>query len=492
MKKVLFIVLLILGLAIFSKLEFSKLVDERNIPQSSLDLDKSYLTSRRKNIPTKKEGTKELKAFPSAEGAGAYTTGGRRGKVFVVNNLNDSGKGSFREAVEALIPRIIVFSISGIIHNATPLTIHYGNLTIAGQTAPKGGITISGKKFVIDGADNTIIRYLKIRPKWSNNDALQVLNTSHFIADHLSVSFGGDEAFTVRGGKEKSEFVTVQRTLFANSKTGSIQGDSDNFDFADNFSFHHNLFYNITHRFPNIGGNGRFEIINNVVHNWMYRLIRGNGSFTLNHINNYYQSSVLSNQNIKILLNKYGYDNGSKPNIYTIGNLIMPYTHTNPNSDNWYMWQWFLNIDEGPYNGAKKDTPLTIDFRSLKCFPALGSPITIQTAKDAFEIVINDVGANARIDEYGIVVANIDSLDSQCLFNVKENINTRYNGKAAYDDTVFSVISEISDLDSDRDGMPDVWEISNDYNPNIDDSFADLDNDGYTNIEEYLNSIDYN
>ena len=80
-------------------------------------------------------------AFPSAEGFGKYTTGGRSGKVFVVSNLNDDGAGSLRQAVMAKMPRIVVFAVAGTIHLQSKLNIKE-NITIAGQTAPGDGICI--------------------------------------------------------------------------------------------------------------------------------------------------------------------------------------------------------------------------------------------------------------------------------------------------------------------------------------------------------------
>ncbi|HSN61357.1 MAG TPA: hypothetical protein VLR49_10505, partial [Ferruginibacter sp.] len=102
-----------------------------------------------------------LVAFPGAEGFGKYTTGGRGGKVFVVSNLNDTGPGSFREAAENKVSRIIVFAVSGTIHLETKLTIK-GNVTIAGQTAPGDGICIADQPVGL-GGDNIIVRYLRIR-----------------------------------------------------------------------------------------------------------------------------------------------------------------------------------------------------------------------------------------------------------------------------------------------------------------------------------------
>jgi hypothetical protein len=86
-----------------------------------------------------------IPAFPGAEGAGAWTPGGRGGKVLVVSNLNDSGPGSLRAAVDAQGPRIVVFRVAGIITLESPLAIRNPFLTLAGQTAPGDGVCISGQ-----------------------------------------------------------------------------------------------------------------------------------------------------------------------------------------------------------------------------------------------------------------------------------------------------------------------------------------------------------
>ena len=92
---------------------------------------------------------REVTAFPGAEGAGRLSVGGRGGAVIKVTNLDDAGPGSLRAAVEAKGPRTVVFEVAGTIPLKSELKIANGQITIAGQTAPGGGITVRDHTLVV-------------------------------------------------------------------------------------------------------------------------------------------------------------------------------------------------------------------------------------------------------------------------------------------------------------------------------------------------------
>ncbi|RHZ65421.1 hypothetical protein CDV55_106675 [Aspergillus turcosus] len=203
-----------------------------------------------------------LIAFPGAEGFGANAIGGRKGQVYVVTNLNDSGAGSLRDAVSAT-DRIVVFAVGGVIKISDRIVVSK-RVTILGQTAPGDGITVYGNGWSFSNADDAIVRYIRIRMGkggTSGKDAITIAEGNRMIFDHVSVSWGRDETFSIsRTGPN----ITVQNSIIAqgletHSCGGLMQTDGG-------VSLFRNLYIDNKTRNPKVKGVNEFT--NNVVYNW--------------------------------------------------------------------------------------------------------------------------------------------------------------------------------------------------------------------------------
>ena len=453
-------------------------------------------------------------AFPSAKGAGAYTTGGRGGQVIHVTTLDWNAPGGLKEAIQTPGPRIIVFDVSGVIDATSQGGFSdvingatYDNLTIAGQTAPSGGITILTSEFRFRNVDNVIIRYIRFRRANSglsgphSQDATWFINNNNFIIDHCVFSHGNDEAGSFAFSSGAMDNITIQNSFFQDSKTGCIIGV--NGDDGD-FSFINNVFSGISHRFPNHKGDGRADIIGNVIYNWKERLVRlgDNGTYNgqANVINNYYKGSVAGlhrpgwfpNYNISVnRLNRLQVNNSSTGLIYSAGSYIVGQRET-PQADDSDMWSIF---DGSNLSGYSVGSPVPASFFSNSQFDLLGPNFPVQAATDYFDQLIlqGDVGAYKTLNADGTGNEYRDTYDTDHLSMI---INDTYSG-AFYDsraDLTYPIIPENSrpaDFDSNNDGMPDVWKISRGYLPS-DDLSSFVWPSGYVGVEEYLNEIDLN
>jgi len=442
-----------------------------------------------------------LPAFPGAEGAAAETIGGRGGRIIEVTNLNGSGSGSLREACEASGARIVVFKVAGIIDLAgDSIRIKHPYITIAGQTAPAGGITLKGHELSVETHD-VVVRFLKLRTGTEYHLADQVgdalgmngAGVYNAIINHCSLSWSNDENAQVWSWS--TDIAPHNITYSWNIISEGIEGHSTGFiagsyantkDFKD-VDLHHNLFANTSHRLPLIKI-ASAKMINNLIYNWRHYATGIKGGAHMDIIGNKYKAGPLTDsiRNQEVTVEDSGYGDPSYPrsgapgyaSIYIKGN-VGPNNY-NPKADNWSM-VFHRNSDSTrpplERNIFERTTPLG-KYRY---------PITVDSVEKAEVRVLQDSGASKRINAKGEWVSNRGAIDTRI-------INDYNNGTGSIpvsEDDVggySNINAGTAYIDSDHDGMADVWEdIHGLDRNNYSDNSQDNDNDGYTNIEEFIN-----
>jgi predicted neuraminidase len=403
-------------------------------------------------------------AFPGAEGYGSETPGGRGGKVIQVTNLNDSGPGSLREAINASGPRIVVFRISGTIALKSDLVINNPNITIAGQTAPGAGICIKDYKLRIS-ADDVILRYLRIRrgnESGEDDDALSVENAENVIIDHCSISWGCDETVNTWHGVKNS---TMQWCIISEALHHKNHGFAASLG-GEYTSYHHLLFANCPGQNPGIAGNSEHQTINmdlrnNVLFNWGHRTVDGLPN-SVNLVHNYYKPGPNSTLMLFAIL-----QDDNIPEIPTPS------------------WNIYGNVWEGN-EAISKDNSLGVAIEGNaqlvdKQFPY--APVKVYFAEKAYQMVLDDVGA---------VLPKRDSVDMRIIEEVKTGIPT-YGKGVVMDPADVGGWPELSSdpapVDTDKDGIPDDWELANDLDPNDPEDRNIYSPEGYTMLEVYLDSL---
>ncbi|MGD9555630.1 MAG: polysaccharide lyase family 1 protein [Mangrovibacterium sp.] len=420
-------------------------------------------------------------AFPGAEGAGKYTAGGRGGTVYQVTNLNDSGEGSLRNGIQKNETRTIVFRVSGIIDLKSPLDIHYGNLTIAGQTAPGGGICLKGYPVHIK-ADNVIIRYLRFRLGDVNavqDDAFSCRNRKNILVDHCSFSWATDEVASLY----EMHHATIQWCMVAESLNHSVHEKGDHgyggIWGGDTVSFHHNLFAHNLSRNPRFNG-ARYQVPwtdlvdfrNNVIYNWGDNSIYGGERGNHNLVNNYFKPGPATRKSVRNrVLNITTSEDYPYGHFYVSGNYMDG--NSSVSADNW--------------NGGVDTEAAVGEVKAGKAFFAEATPE--QSALVAYEAVLNSAGASLVRDQ----------VDTRIISEVRSGTATytgRYSQRPGLIDSQEEVGGwpELASLpppsDRDNDGMPDSWEEKNQLNA-IDEADGNQYtlSDSYTNLEVYLNGL---
>ncbi|MBU2930126.1 Ig-like domain-containing protein, partial [Winogradskyella psychrotolerans] len=433
-------------------------------------------------------------AFPTAMGAGAYSTGGRGGEVVHVTNLNDSGVGSFRwaltDASNKGVSRTIVFDVSGVIELQSNIYASNGpgdeggyadGITIAGQTAPEGGITITGGKIFLIAIDDVVIRYVKFRSTTNVSGCLQSQDANNVIFDHLSGSHveSAEVTFSMVSNNENIEASgkTIQNCLIYDSGLGFIIGDTTppNDSHNEEYTIINNLFVNVGHRSPGkIGGAVRLDIINNTVHNWFARLIRlDDWSYTLNHIGNYYSTGGRSTQLANTAY--FGTNNGA---IYDNDNYL---------DSNFTGYEWT------DFSQPRVDPLPESSFVSTAFNFNNSETLNIRTSLDLKTEVLPYVGSYKYINDNGVVIEDRDIIDSSAI----NKALTEFQGDTSEDVTYDITIPEIPTSYNTR---PSSFYQSN---PNIPEAYLvnrgiegsvtihnQIQPSGYTLLEEYLNGVD--
>ena len=427
-------------------------------------------------------------AFPSAEGYGKYTRGGRGGAVYEVTNLNDEGSGSLRSAVEASGPRTVVFRVSGTIELESSLEIESPYITIAGQTAPGDGIAIKGQDLHIE-ADQVILRYLRLRlgdESGDETDALWGRYNENIIIDHVSASWGTDETLSLY----HNSYVTVQHSIISEA-IGDGEGHKFGAIWGDNYStYHHNLIAHSSSRNPRFASGARHvDFRNNVIYNWGYNSVYGgekqqpgDSQFPFSEINvvaNYYKPGPATEPGVRDRIaepSSRGPDD--KGRWYVADNVVVGDSEVTAN--NW------LGVDGDDY--VRLDEPWS------------AMAIDQQPAEEAYHSVLENAGAT---------LPTRDAVDTRIINEVR-NGDATYEGDAyrqeqsPVDPSQKSGIIDSQDdvggwpelestdppTDSDHDGMPDEWEIEMGLDPEDPSDRNRVGPDGYTMLETYLNEID--
>lgn len=396
-------------------------------------------------------------AFPSAQGWGRFATGGRAGSVYHVTNLNDTGKGSLRDAVSQP-NRIVVFDVAGVIKISSRIVFAH-NLYVAGQTAPGEGITVYGDGVSFSGANHIIVRYMRFRMGQngsSGKDCAGIANGQNMIFDHCSFAWGLDETFSINpdGKGLTPENITLQNCvvgqgLMTHSAGGLMQ--TNYVSLIGNF-----LCDNNTRNFKVKGIN---QYANNMVYNW------SNGAYIMGG-----DSEGKSYVNIQSNLFINGPAKGGAA--FTGGNADFHCYGV----DNWQdndMNGLFNPFEITDYNAATREAQ-PYDYPALELnpgrtlletnLPTVGASLPYRDPVDCY--MVDEVLSYGK---QGALISNEEALV--------------YGAPSTW-----KVFAGVKRADTDSDGMPDAWEQANGTDPAKDDAMTIAAN-GYANIENYINSI---
>ena len=490
-------------------------------------------------LTAKLSAAAQAPAFPGAEGHGRYTAGGRGGKIVHVTNLNDSGTGSFRQAVKGSDKKIVVFDVAGVIALASDVSIG-ANTTILGQTAPAPGITL--RYYTVNpNGNNIVMRFIRIRrgEEKDVNDGADASTARHFtgmMIDHCSMSWSIDEVASFYDNNNFTmQWCTVGESL-NNAGHGKGAHGYGGIWGGKLASFHHNLICHVNNRSPRFNGarydwtgytgNQRYsefqwenavqsEIVdfrNCVIYNCGNGCYGGPGGGYVNIINNYYKTGPagstsrttqisVANSTSASDYKKY-WDMTSR--YYIKGNRV-----NNSESYDWSNIAYDSGVqtingerytqDPNHYYGSNvtyvKNTSGTDCVKIKLDQPTEAGTVTTHTANQAFNKVLGYAGASLvrdNVDERYMTEAKNGTATYTGSVTGKKGRIDKVSDVNGYTEANFGTGSRETGFDSDNDGIPDAWETANGLNPNnaTDASQFTLDpKKYYSNLEVYANSL---
>lgn len=458
-------------------------------------------------------------AFPTAEGFGKYTTGGRGGQVVTVTSLVDNNdEGSLRWAFQQYPgePLTIVFAVNGEINLVNVLDINRADWTLAGQTAPGDGISIVGNKVNFGGSQNFIVRNVRFRSGDGKQDqACGTENCSNYIFDHCVFGWSVEECMNTAD----SHFLTVQYSIVheglyqaghdkGNRGYGSQWGGSP-------VTYHHNLLAGNDSRSPRFNGaRGEdyvvfMEYVNNVNFNWgRTNSVYGgentaditeynglNSVHECNFMNNYYKPGPQSPDNSLFFMSSYARDGATSwaPSKWYVSGNVME-GHDAATADNWTA----VGVEHYKLSDIRVDERIVTQTPYYQYNAVLGNVgeyaparymlTDIQTAEDAYNTVLEKAGT-----------VNRDVIEQRVINDVRTG-EPKYTGSLAHKKGIIDSVNDAEGFgldhgnaaapaDTDGDGMPDEWEKAHGLDAADASDRNLLNRDGYTALEVYLNSL---
>jgi len=392
----------------------------------------------------------QIRAFPGAEGFAANATGGRGGTVCHVTNLNDSGPGSFRDAVSH-DNRFVVFDVGGYIPLRSALSIH-SNITIAGQTAPGEGIATRNYEVSFSGSHNVICRYIRFRQGVTagqeHKSAVGMHDAQDVILDHVSIEWGRWDNLDMTGSKD----ITIQYTIIGEGVSPQRFGCLCE---SDGVTFSHDLWINNHSRNPK--AKGKIQFVNNVVYNWELDAFIEGASKGDN------WDDVIGNYFIK------GPSTGNHG----------PFARGNEHSHVYAAGNMYAEQRTGMLDGKETSVAELGEITALTA-PFAEAKVAIDPADKAYEKIVAGVGCSLHRDSVDTrLIAELTSLGK--LGKIIKDPN-EVGGFGA-------IKGAATPLDSDGDGIPDAWETAHQLDPHDAKDASRVNADGYSMLEVYVNSL---